>query len=74
MSDYDYAEMFYYIHTALHDHISPASVDEGSVVTVLADVATKAARKHVDDLVEANKHLQETVRRLSHLDTRTDNS
>ena len=64
-------ELLNTIHKALRDRIAPDTSDSLLFVQEVAQTAAEAAQKVVEELLEANRHLQETVRRLSRVDTGT---
>lgn len=64
-------ELFDSIREALEGSLRPATPDEHTFVLEVAVLASKAASEHAKDLNEAISHLQETVKRLSKLDTGT---
>jgi hypothetical protein len=58
-------ELFTEIHEALRASVRPSTTDELTFVHEVAVLAAEAASKHVQELLEANGHLQETIKRLS---------
>lgn len=58
-------ELFTEIHEALRASVRPSTSDEHTFVFEVAVLASEAASKHLQELLEANAHLQETVRRIS---------
>lgn len=61
-------ELFNTIHNALEDRIKPSDGDSRLFVQEIAETAAEAAKNHVQELLEANQHLQDTVKRLSRVD------
>lgn len=65
------SEMYDVILNAIRERIFPADSAEELFCHELATIAASAAEQYTSDLLEAVGHLQETVKRLSHVDTGT---
>jgi hypothetical protein len=73
MTDYS-NELEQTIQEALCALVKPDTEESVLFIQEVARTAAEAASDLFSELLESVGHLQETVRRLSHLDTGTDNS
>jgi hypothetical protein len=61
-------ELFTEILDALTASLKPYTPDENTFVHEVAQIACKAAQSHFSEVLEANEHLNRTVREMSKRD------
>jgi len=64
----EYGELYDSIYLSLESLLGSETIEERLVLAKLTGLATEGAKQHIYELTESITHLQETVKRLAHVD------